>query len=55
MKKVLSVVAIVMLASCGSTTTTPNVSNDTTYRVDSTRGIPVVDAEKPIDTAKEIK
>ena len=54
MKKVLFVLAVVLLTACGSATA-PAVTADTVVRQDSLNGIPVVDAEKKVDTAKEIK
>lgn len=54
MKKVLFVLAIVTLTACGSATA-PEATADTTVRQDSLTEIPTVDAEKAIDTAKEIK
>lgn len=49
MKKVLSVLAIVMLASCGSATTVPNVSNDTVSKKDTIKDT------RTIDTSNQLK
>lgn len=55
MKKVLFVLAVILLTACGESATAPAVTTDTTFKQDSLTEIPTVDAEKAIDTAKEVK
>lgn len=57
MKKVLFVLAVVLLTACGESTVAPiapEVTIDTTFKSDSLTEIPTgIDAERAIDTIKE--